>query len=100
MYVSIYSIDQRGAKKALELQERNYLTKMLDVVTQRKLKQKDSDLDQAVEYAQVMDITQTKKTVKRSDNYKYKEVKAKVVKKAPKESKSYRGAGQSDDFDW
>lgn len=38
MYVSIYSLSGNSAKQALLMQERNYLTKILDVKSQQKMK--------------------------------------------------------------
>lgn len=100
MYVSIYSVDQKSAKKALWMQERNYLTKVLDTISQKKLKKKEEDLKQAVKEAEELDLTQTTQAPQRTKNYETKQVKEKTVQKAPKESKSYAGAGASEDFDW
>jgi len=51
IYVSIYSMSSETAMQALMMQERNYLTKMLDVKSQQRMHAQDDAMKESVEAA-------------------------------------------------
>ena len=124
MHVAIYSVDQRGAKKALELQERNYLTKMLDTKAQHKLKGRSDAFKESAKRAEEdkSDYYEEKTITTRSIDNKHRSEAAQnqtthtanqvevVETIQPSQAVSYtnqkpqsqsvQGGGTSDKYDW
>ena len=117
MHVSIYSIDQVGASKALMLQEKTYLTKILDIKSQNKLKGRSDAFKEKVEstkYDKTDYYNEKRKTANEikqkehsTQNYDNNKVKYTPKNNFHSKEQQYKvktqvveGGGTSDNFDW
>lgn len=111
MHVAIYSISGDSAKAALMLQERNYLTKILDVKNQQKMKGTTEGYKEAVrgtednssEYTKARINSKSNLTVEASSKTIVKENKKILTQKKSEtnsKSGSYSGAGNAKSYDW
>jgi len=117
MHVSIYSIDQVGASKALMLQEKTYLTQILDIKSQNKLKGRSDAFIEKVESTKndktdyYNEKRKTTNEIKQKEHNKqnYNNHQIKYVPKNDFHSKEQEykvktqvveGGGTSDNFDW
>ncbi len=115
IYVTIYGVSGQSAKKALMIQERNYLTKILDVKHQQKLKGKTDAYKSKVQEARqdkseyYKSKAATSKKINERDSQGYNKSKKRnrhTTSQRKDESKggrsqsgTYTGAG-ADSFDW
>jgi hypothetical protein len=120
IHVAIYSIDQQGASRALMLQEKTYLTKILDIKSQNRLKGRSDGLKEKVRDEKINKedyYTQKAKTKNDISNQvekkNYSSSKIESTSNSVnnnygnKEQNNYQpktqvvqGGGTSDNFDW
>ncbi|MEO1938612.1 MAG: hypothetical protein ABGW85_08290, partial [Sulfurimonas sp.] len=80
IYVSVYSISSKSVLQALKMQESNYVTKMMDIKSQQKLKGTESGLKDAVK-ATGKDRSTFNKARSSSNSNARSQVADKVIKK-------------------
>jgi len=107
IYVAVYGMSSNTARKALAMQESNYMTKLLDIKSQKTLKGTKAGLNSAVDTAE-NDNTAYQNAKQQAQGKLVEQPAKQVVAPVPKNqtntgsgSKSgVYGGGATDDFDW